>query len=113
METHDDPTFLSAASLIEIQAAIARLAGGQKQRADVLRHWLDAIVSGFGDRIHPIDAKIALRAGSLLPHCQAGHAKHRFHDAVLVATAQVYSHGLLTKRDAVFGTWTGIEIASH
>ena len=112
MEAHDDPIFLSAASLVEIQAAIARLARGQAQRADALRHWLDAMVAGFGDRIHPIDAEIASRVGTLLPHCQAGHVRRRFHDAALVATAQVHGHGLLTKRDAVFGAWTSIEVAS-
>ncbi len=32
---------------------------------------------------------------------------HRFHDVLLVATAQVHGHCLLTKRDAVFGAWTG------
>ena len=32
---------------------------------------------------------------------------HRFHDVLLVATAQVRGHRLLTKRDAVFGAWAG------
>jgi len=31
---------------------------------------------------------------------------------LLVATAQVYGHFLLTKRDAVFGVWTGVKLAS-
>ena len=61
LETYDDPIFLSAASLVETQAAIARLARGQAQRADASRHWLDVIVSGFGDRIHPVDAEIAIQ----------------------------------------------------
>ena len=37
---------------------------------------------------------------------------HRFHDVLLVATAQVNGHCLLTKRDAVFGAWTGVKLAS-
>jgi len=110
--TSHDPVFLSAASLVELQSAIAKLSRGQALRAEALRHWLEALVSGFADRIHPIDVEIALRAGSLMPHRQVGYPAHRFHDAVLVATAQLHRHGLLTKRDAVFGAWTQIVVAS-
>ena len=65
-----------------------------------------------GDRIHPADAAIAIRAGRLLPFCNQGHVRHRFHDAVLVATAQMRGHGLLTKREGVFGAWTKVALAS-
>jgi len=66
----------------------------------------------FNDRIHPVDINVAVRAGRLLPHCQAGPARHRFHDALLAATAQIHGHGLLTKRDAVFSSWTQVKVAS-
>ena len=63
-----DPVFLSAASLVELQSAIAKLSRGQAQRAEGLRHWLEALVSGFaGPNHHPIDVEIAVRAGSLMP----------------------------------------------
>jgi hypothetical protein len=62
------------------------------------RVWLDGLVTAFSDRIHPIDVNVAVRAGRLLPYCQSGRPRHRFHDAVLAATAQVHGHGLLTKR---------------
>ena len=29
-----------------------------------------------------------------------------------VATAQLHDHGLLTKRDAVFGAWANVKVAS-
>ena len=112
LETHTAPVFLSAASLVEIEAAIAKAGSSQTQRGAALRAWLDGLVSGFGDRIHPIEAKVALRAGALLSHCNVGPPRHRFHDALLVATAQVHGHGLLTKRDAVFGAWANIAVAS-
>jgi len=112
IETHNDPIFLSAASLVELQAAIAKIPSGQAQRAGALRKWLEGLVSDFVDRIHPIDSKIALRAGGLLPYCQAGRPRHRFHDAILVATAQVHGHGLLTKREDVFSGWTKVKVAS-
>jgi hypothetical protein len=84
----------------------------QVRRSAPRRNWLQGIVSGFGDRIHPIESEIALGAVALLPHCQAGHPRHRFHDTLLVATAQIHGHGLLTKREPVFGAWTKIKVAS-
>jgi predicted nucleic acid-binding protein len=110
--THREPVFLSTVSLVEIEAAIGRVPASQQARRRALRDWLDGLVSAFSDRIHLVDASVALRAGRLLPHCHIGLARHRFHDAVLVATAQTHGHGLLTRRDAVFGAWTKIGVAS-
>ena len=112
IEAHEDPVFLSVASLVELEAAIRRSRTKQRERANSLQVWIDGLVSTFGDRIHSVDAEVALRAGRLMSSCQAGYARHCFHDAVLVATAQVYGHGLLTKRDGVFGAWTGVRVAS-
>jgi hypothetical protein len=50
-------------------------------------------------------------ASGLLPYRQIGPARHRFHDAVLAATAQVHGHGLLTKRQPVFGAGTQVKVA--
>jgi toxin FitB len=112
LDTHREPVFLSTASLVEIEAAIERVPASQQARISALRHWLDGLISTFSDRIHPVDAAVAVRAGRLLPHCHTGLARHRFHDAVLLGTAQLYGHGLLTRRDAVFGAWTEIAVAS-
>ena len=112
LEAHREPVFLSAASLVEIEAAIERVPASQPARIKALRNWLDGLVSTFSDRIHLVDASVAVRAGRLLPHCHIGLARHRFHDAVLLATTQVYGHGLLTRRDAVFGVWTKVVVAS-
>ena len=112
LDAHREPVFLSTASLVEIEAAIGRAPTSQRERACALRDWLDRLVTIFGDRIHPVDAAVAVRAGKLLPSCNQGYARYRFHDAVLVATAQVYGHGLLSKRDAVFGAWTKVALVS-
>jgi len=112
IESHENPVFLSTASLVELEAAIQRTRVRQAERAGALNKWLDGLVTTFSDRIHPVDVNVALRAGRLLPHCQAGFPRHRFHDALLAATAQVHGHGLLTKRDAVFGSWTQVKVAS-
>ena len=70
------------------------------------------LVTGFGDRIHPVDSGVAVRAGRLLPYCREGHVRHRFHDAVLAATAQIHGHALLTKKEPVFGVWAGVKVLS-
>lgn len=112
LEAHREPVFLSAVSLVEIEAAIGRVPASQPARTSVLRNWLDSLLSTFRDRVHPMDAAVAVRAGRLLPLCHAGLARHRFHDGVLVATSQVHGHALLSKRDAVFGAWTKVVLAS-
>lgn len=112
LNAHREPVFLSAASLVEIEAAIGRVPASQQQRISALRSWLDGLCSTFSDRIHPVDVAIAVRAGKQLPFCNQGHVRHRFHDAVLVATAQAYGHGLLSKRETVFGPWTKVAVAS-
>ena len=111
-EANDASLFLSAASLAEINAGIARLSRKASERGAALMAWLDGIASQYADRIHPIDPQIARRAGALLPSMQNGLARHRFHDALLVATAQIHGHGLLTRRDAIFGPWTKVSIAT-
>jgi predicted nucleic acid-binding protein len=112
IETHEDPLYLSAASLVELEAAIERIRARRADRAEPLSKWLNGLVTSFRDRLHPVDIDVAIRAGRLLTHCQVGPARHRFHDALLVATAQIHGHGLLTKREAVFGSWTRVEVAS-
>ena len=111
IETHEDPLFLSVASLVEIRAAIEGIRGRPAKRAEALQEWLDGLVATFSDRIYPVDINVAVRAGRLLPHFQDGLVPHRFHDAVLAATAQLHGHGLLTKRETVFGAWTGLKVA--
>jgi toxin FitB len=113
IETHEDPLFLSAASLVEIEAVIEKIRHRDAKRADALHQWLDGLVATFGDRIHPIDVNVAIRAGRLLPYRQQSEdARHRFHDAVLAATAQIHGHRLLTKRVTIFGAWTQVKVAS-
>jgi predicted nucleic acid-binding protein len=99
-------------SLVELEAAVERIGSRRTDRRDALRKWLDGLVTTFGDRIHPVDINVAMRAGRLLMHYKVGPARHRFHDALLAATAQIHGHNLLTKRDAVFGAWTGVKVAS-
>ena len=110
-EVNDASLFLSTASLTELMLAIAKIPRGQAQRREELRKWLDGLTSRFPDRVHAVDAEISMRAGAILPLVAAAYPPHRRHDAILVATAQVHGHGLLTRRDGVFGKWTQTPIA--
>jgi hypothetical protein len=94
-----------------VAQGIDTLPTSQSQGAKALRNWLDRIIDRFGDRIHPVDAAIAMRAGSLSPCRTVGLPIHHFHDVLLVATAQRRGHGLVTRRDTVFGPWTDVKIA--
>ena len=109
-EVNDASLYISAASLTEIALGINKLPGSQSQRASAQRNWLDEIAERFADRIHPVDTAIAIRAGGVLPKLTHGHPRHRLHDAFLVATAQIHGHGLVTRRDGIFGRWTHIPI---
>jgi hypothetical protein len=62
IETHEDPLYLSAASLVELEAAIERIRARRADRADLLRKWLDGLVTNFRDRIHPVDMRTSFLA---------------------------------------------------
>ena len=112
IETHEDPVFLSAASIVRIKVAIERIPASQAIRADTLTKWLDGLVTNFRDRIHPIDGEVNARASEIMRHWQGNAVRVRYHDVLLVATAQVYGHGLLTNRFPVFGAWANVKVAS-
>jgi hypothetical protein len=89
-EANKPSPFISAESLTEISAAIGKMSANRCQRGDALRTWLDEITKLFADRIHSVDAAIAMRAGRILPSLTHAQPRHRFHDALLVATAQYH-----------------------
>jgi predicted nucleic acid-binding protein len=111
-EANDASLFVSTASLTHVAQAISKLPGSQSQRATAQLNWLNEIITRFADRIHPVDATIATRAGGLLPSFTTGHLHHRFHDALLVATAQIHGHRLITRREGTFGPWMKVQIAT-
>jgi hypothetical protein len=99
-----DSLFLSVISVVEIKASIQKVrATHQEARAAALDAWLEGIVAHYGDRIYPVDAKVAMRAGVL--------SGPRLADLLLAATAQIHGHGLLTTRiDNFIPLQTGIEL---
>jgi predicted nucleic acid-binding protein len=111
-EANKPSLFISAESLTEISAAIGKMSATRRQRGGAPRIWFDEITTRFADRIHPVDVAIAIRAGGVLPSLTNSHPRHRFHDALLGATAQLHGHGLITRREGTFGRWTKVPIAT-
>ena len=113
IETHEDPFFLSAASIRKIEAAIEKIDASFGERVEALTKWLDALVTNFSDRIHPLDGEVYTRASEIMRHWKPVHVRIRYHDVLLFATAQIYGHGLLTDREfSDFGSRVGVKMAS-
>ena len=110
-EANSASLYLSAASLTEVSAAVSKIKGKQPHRGKALQVWLDGLTTSFADRIHVVDAEISVLAWSVLTQLTSGLPRHRQHDAIYVATAQVHGHGLLTRGDGIFGAWTQTPIA--
>jgi hypothetical protein len=111
-KVNEPSLFISAASLTEIALGINKIPASQSHRASAQRDWLDEIITRFPDRIDPIDAAVAKRAGALLPSLTTTLPRFRFHDALLLATAQLHGHGLITRRDEIFRPWAKVQIAA-
>ena len=107
-EANKPSLFLSAASITEFAGGINKTPASQ--RANAMRLWLEGIAHAFADRIHPVDLALSIQAGALLPRLVNSSPRHRFHDALLAATAQAHGHVMLTRRVSIFGTLTHLRI---
>lgn len=95
MRLHTDDLYLSAVTIAEITAGIAKLqTTGSVSRADALQVWLDGIAAHYADRVLPI--AVARIAGILSERARsAGHAPGMA-DLLIAATAECRGDGLLT-----------------
>jgi predicted nucleic acid-binding protein len=84
----DDDLFLSVLVVGEIRQGIERLRARNPRRAQTLEKWLEELLESFGDRVLPVDAKVAQNWGRL-------NARSSFPvvDSLLAATAE--AHGLI------------------
>jgi hypothetical protein len=87
--------FLSVVSLMELEGGISRLERRDKSVGASARSWLTTqLRSAFDNRVLPIDAAVADRAGKL------GYADAR--DGLLAATALEHGMTLVTRETAAF-----------
>ena len=87
--------FLSAISLMELDASAARAGPRDKAAAAALRNWIDSqVMPAFEGHILPVDAAVARRRGQL--------AIADTRDALFAATALEHGLTLATRNPAAF-----------
>lgn len=89
--------FLSAVTLLELEAAAVRAARGSKDAGATWREWLDGQVTpAFDGRILPVDAAVIRR------RAQLSYAEDR--EGLIAATALVHNLTLVTREARKFRT---------
>lgn len=82
-----DELFLSVVTIGEIERGIGRQRGKDPAFAEALASWLDRTIEFHGDRVLPVDTRIARRWGSL-----SARLGHDGADLLIAATG--LEHGL-------------------
>ncbi len=88
----DDELFLSALVAGEIRQGIERLRPRNPRQAKALESWLDEVLDSFGERVLPVDERIAQIWGRL-----SARASLPVVDSLLAATAQAHGLTLVTR----------------
>jgi len=98
MDENSADLYMSAVSIAEIEAGIARLRRrGAHRRAGGLTAWLDALLHLYADRVLPFEVRAAGLAGTLADGARGkGHAPE-FADVAIAATAKLRGFTILTR----------------
>ncbi|MGA2409670.1 MAG: type II toxin-antitoxin system VapC family toxin [Candidatus Binataceae bacterium] len=88
----DDELFLSILVVGEIRQGIERLRPRNAPQAAALENWLGEILGSFGERILPVNERVAQIWGRL----NAGHVLPAV-DSLLAATAEAHGLTLVTR----------------
>lgn len=105
----DELLFLSVVTFHEIVRGIERLQlKGATAKATELRNWLDTVMTGYFDKILPIDLATAVLSGKLEARAIGRGGNPGMGDALIAATAKVHDLAVVTenRRDfALFGVF--------
>jgi len=91
----EDEIWLSALVLGEIRKGVELARRRDPQKAEALEAWLGELVTGFGDRVLPVDARVAQEWGRM-----SAVRPVPVIDALLAATAKAHGLTLVTRNGA-------------
>ncbi|MGV1794087.1 PIN domain-containing protein [Rhizobium sp. A37_96] len=101
MRANSDRLYLSAVTIAEIEAGIARAVRiGATTKAEHLRRWLVAVEHFYGGRILPFGIEEARHAGLMLDRARAHDPG--FEDIAIAATAAAHGLTVLTANERHF-----------
>lgn len=101
MRAHGDRLYLSAITIAEIEAGIARAVRiGASTKAPALRRWLAAVEHFYASRILPFGIEEARQAGAILDRARAHDPG--FEDIAIAATAAAHGLTVLTANERHF-----------
>jgi toxin FitB len=90
--TRDDELFLSVLVVGEIRQGIERLRPRNRQRAAALEDWLGEVTESYGERVLPIDERVAQIWGRMNANEPLAAV-----DSLLAATAEAHGLTLVTR----------------
>ena len=91
-QIRDDEIYLSVLVLGEIRQGVERLRARNPRQTQALQDWLDEMIQAFGQRILPVDHRVADLWGRF-----SARGTFPVVDALLAATAQVHNLTLVTR----------------
>ena len=91
-QIRDDELFLSVLVIGEIRQGVEQLRPRNPRQARALEQWLDELIVGFGERVLPVDNRVAQNWGRL-----AARGGFPVIDALLAATAEAHGLTLVTR----------------
>lgn len=95
--------YLSSITVAEVEKGIQKLLrSGGVARAERLTHWLNSLLSVFGDRILAVDAHVARVAGAIEDMAVANGRHPGLADVLIAATAKLHHLHLLTANSRHF-----------
>lgn len=96
-EVADADIHLSVLTLGEIRKGIERLRGRDPNQAEVFAEWLEQLREQFGERILPIDVRVAEEWGRL-----NAPAERKTVDSLIAATAHLHGLTVVTRNTGDF-----------
>jgi predicted nucleic acid-binding protein len=97
LETQTNRLFLSAVSVVEIEAGIAKRRRTVPRRAQDLAVWFGRLLDGYGDKVLALDLAVARIAGAITDRAKASGHDPGFADIVIAATAEAHGLVVLTR----------------